>query len=139
MPAVAGHVRSTTCRSATGRIARSCTRSRCTIPAGETLALVGPSGSGKTTLVGLIPRLWDVSAGTIRIDGIDIRSVTVASLREHIGLVAQEATLFGGTVRENILYGRLDATEAEMIAAAQAANAHDFISGPARRLRHGRR
>jgi subfamily B ATP-binding cassette protein MsbA len=98
------------------------------IPAGETLALVGPSGSGKTTLVGLLPRLWDVSSGTIRIDGIDIRGVTVASLREHIGLVAQEPTLFGGTIRENILYGRLDATEAEMIAAAQAANAHDFIS-----------
>ena len=93
------------------------------IPAGETLALVGPSGSGKTTLVGLLPRLWDVTSGTIRIDGIDIRGVTVASLREHIGLVAQEPTLFGGTIRENILYGRLDATEAEMIAAAQAANA----------------
>ena len=98
------------------------------IAAGETLALVGPSGSGKTTLTGLIPRLWDTTAGTIRIDDIDIREVTVASLRGRIGLVAQEATLFGGTIRENILYGRLDATEAEMIAAAQAANAHDFIS-----------
>ena len=99
-----------------------------TVPAGETLALVGPSGSGKTTLVGLIPRLWDVTAGTIRVDGIDIREVTVASLRGQIGLVAQEATLFGGTVRENILYGRLDATDEEMVAAAVAANAHDFIS-----------
>ena len=98
------------------------------IPAGETLALVGPSGSGKTTLVGLLPRLWDVTSGTIRIDGMDIRGVTVTSLREHIGLVAQEPTLFGGTIRENILYGRLDATEDEMIAAAKAANAHDFIS-----------
>ncbi len=99
-----------------------------TIPAGETLALVGPSGSGKTTLAGLIPRLWDVSAGVIRVDGADVRDVTVGSLRGAIGLVAQEATLFGGSIRENILYGRLDATEAEMIAAAQAANAHDFIS-----------
>ena len=99
-----------------------------TVPAGETLALVGPSGSGKTTLVGLIPRLWDVTTGTIRVDGIDIRDVTVDSLRGQIGLVAQEATLFGGTVRENILYGRLDATEDEMVAAAVAANAHDFIS-----------
>ncbi len=99
-----------------------------TVPAGETLALVGPSGSGKTTLVGLIPRLWDVTAGTIRVDGIDIRDVTVDSLRGQIGLVAQEATLFGGTVRENILYGRLDATDDEMVAAAVAANAHDFIS-----------
>ncbi len=98
------------------------------VPAGETLALVGPSGSGKTTLVGLIPRLWEVSSGTIRVDGVDIRDVTVASLRAQIGLVAQEATLFGGTVRENILYGRLDATESEMVEAAIAANAHDFIS-----------
>ena len=98
-----------------------------TVPAGETLALVGPSGSGKTTLVGLIPRLWEVSSGTIRVDGVDIRDVTVASLRAQIGLVAQEATLFGGTVRENILYGRLDATESEMVDAAIAANAHDFI------------
>ena len=108
------------------------------IPAGETLALVGPSGSGKTTLVGLIPRLWDVTSGTIRVDGTDIRSVTVDSLRGQIGLVAQEATLFGGTVRENILYGRLDASEAEMIAAAKVANAHDFISVAPRRLRHDR-
>ena len=98
------------------------------IGAGETLALVGPSGSGKTTLVGLIPRLWDVTDGTIRVDGTDIRDVTVTSLRERIGLVAQEATLFGGTVAENIRYGRLDATDAEVEAAARAANAHDFIS-----------
>ena len=98
-----------------------------TIPAGETLALVGPSGSGKTTLTGLIPRLWDVGDGSIRVDGIDIREVMVASLRDQIGLVAQEATLFGGTIRENILYGRLDATESELIVAAQAANAADFI------------
>jgi subfamily B ATP-binding cassette protein MsbA len=99
-----------------------------TVGAGETLALVGPSGSGKTTLTGLIPRLWDVTAGRIRVDGYDVREVTVTSLRGEIGLVAQEATLFGGTVRENILYGRLDATEAETIAAARAANAHDFIT-----------
>ena len=98
------------------------------IGAGESLALVGPSGSGKTTLVGLLPRLWDVDAGAVRIDGRDIRDVTVASLRARIGLVAQEATLFGGTIRENILYGRLEATEADMVAAARAANAHDFIS-----------
>jgi subfamily B ATP-binding cassette protein MsbA len=99
-----------------------------TIPAGETLALVGPSGSGKTTLVGLIPRLWDVASGAIRVDGTDIRDVTVASLRAQIGLVAQEATLFGGTIADNIRYGRLDATDEEMVAAARDANAHDFIS-----------
>jgi subfamily B ATP-binding cassette protein MsbA len=98
------------------------------VGAGEVLALVGPSGSGKTTLVGLIPRLWEVTSGAIRVDGRDIREVTVESLRARIGLVAQEATLFGGSIRENILYGRLDASEAEMIEAARAANAHDFIS-----------
>jgi subfamily B ATP-binding cassette protein MsbA len=95
---------------------------------GEIVALVGPSGGGKTTLVNLVPRLWDVTSGAVRIDGIDVRTVGVQSLREQIGLVPQEATLFGGTVRENILYGRLDATEEEMIAAARAANAHDFIA-----------
>ncbi len=119
---------STACRSATARTDWSSGTCRLAIPAGETLALVGPSGSGKTTLVGLIPRLWDVTSGAIRVDGVDIRAVTVASLRGQVGLVAQEATLFGGSVRENILYGRLDATEAEMVAAARAANAHDFIS-----------
>ncbi len=98
------------------------------IAAGEVIALVGPSGSGKTTLVGLLPRLWDVSAGRIRIDGHDIREVSTASLRSQIGLVPQEATLFGGTVRDNIRYGRLDATEEEIFEAARSANAHDFIT-----------
>ncbi len=98
------------------------------VPPGEVLALVGPSGSGKTTLVGLIPRLWDVMGGSIRVDGRDVRSVTVDSLRAQIGLVPQEATLFGGTIRENIRYGRLDATEEEIEAAARAANAHDFVT-----------
>jgi subfamily B ATP-binding cassette protein MsbA len=98
------------------------------VPPGEVLALVGPSGSGKTTLVALIPRLWDVVGGSIRVDGRDVRSVTTASLRGQIGLVPQEATLFGGTVRDNIRYGRLDADEAAIEAAARAANAHDFIT-----------
>ena len=106
------------------------------VPAGEVLALVGPSGSGKTTLVGLIPRLWDVTRGPIRVDGTDVRDVTTASLRAQIGLVPQEATLFGGTVRENIRYGRLDATEDEVVAAARAANAHDFITALEHGLRH---
>jgi subfamily B ATP-binding cassette protein MsbA len=97
------------------------------IPPGEVLAIVGPSGSGKTTLVGLLPRLWDVTSGAIRIDGRDVRDVTTASLRGQIGLVPQEATLFGGTVRDNIRYGRLDATEEEIVAAARSANAHDFV------------
>jgi subfamily B ATP-binding cassette protein MsbA len=98
------------------------------IEPGEVLALVGPSGSGKTTLVGLIPRLWDVDAGSILVDGQDVRGVTLASLRGRIGLVPQEATLFGGTVRDNIRYGRLDATDDEIRAAARAANADDFVS-----------
>jgi len=94
---------------------------------GEMIALVGPSGVGKTTLVNLLPRFYDLTAGAITIDGVDIRSVTLASLRRQIGLVPQETFLFGGTVRENIAYGRLEASEAEIVAAAQAANADEFI------------
>ena len=94
---------------------------------GEVLALVGPSGAGKTTLVNLIPRFYDPAQGRILVDGIDLRAVSVKSLREQIGIVPQDTLLFGGTVRENILYGKLGASEAELIASAQAANAHDFI------------
>jgi ATP-binding cassette, subfamily B, bacterial MsbA len=94
---------------------------------GEVLALVGPSGAGKTTLVNLIPRFFDPSAGHIRIDGQDLRGLKVQSLREQIGIVPQETLLFGSSVRENILYGRLDASEDEMIEAARSANAHEFI------------
>ncbi|GAB4582109.1 MAG: ABC transporter transmembrane domain-containing protein [Anaerolineales bacterium] len=95
---------------------------------GEMLALVGPSGAGKTTLVNLIARFYDPTQGRICIDGHDLRAIQLQSLRRQIGLVPQDTLLFGGTVRENILYGRLEATEAELIAAAQAANAHEFIS-----------
>ena len=94
---------------------------------GEVLALVGPSGAGKTTLVNLIPRFFDPTAGRILIDGQDLRSLEVKSLRSHIGIVPQETLLFGSTVRENILYGRLDATEEEMARAARSANADEFI------------
>ncbi|MBX3015105.1 MAG: ATP-binding cassette domain-containing protein [Caldilineaceae bacterium] len=97
------------------------------IQAGEIVALVGPSGAGKSTLFNLIPRFYDPTSGTVTIDGYDIRTVTQQSLREQIGLVPQETLLFGGTIRENIAYGRLAASEAEIIAAAEAANAHTFI------------
>ena len=97
------------------------------IKAGEIIALVGPSGAGKSTLFNLIPRFYDPDAGSILIDGRDIRGVTQSSLRHHIGIVPQETLLFGGTISENILYGKLDADEAELIAAAKSANAHDFI------------
>ena len=99
------------------------------IQAGEILALVGPSGAGKSTIFNLIPRFYDPTGGEIRLDGHDLRSVTQHSLREQIGIVPQETILFGGTIRENILYGRLDATGEEMIEAAKAANAHEFIMG----------
>ncbi len=94
---------------------------------GEIVALVGPSGAGKSTLFNLIPRFYDPASGTVAIDGVDVRAVTQRSLRAQIGLVPQETMLFGGTIRENIAYGRLDADEAAIVAAARAANAHDFI------------
>ncbi len=95
---------------------------------GETIALVGPTGAGKSTIVNLLPRFYDVTRGSVLIDGHDIRDVTLESLRRQIGVVSQEAFLFNGTIRENILYGRLDASEQEMIAAAEAANCHEFIT-----------
>ena len=95
---------------------------------GEMIALVGPTGAGKSTVVNLLPAFYELSSGKITIDGIDVREVRLESLREQISIVSQEPFLFNGTVRENILYGRLDASEAEMIAAAKAANCHEFIS-----------
>ena len=97
------------------------------IAPGETVALVGPSGAGKTSLVSLLPRFWDVESGRVTLDGIDVRDLALASLRGAIGLVPQEPALFGGTIRENIAYGRLGATDAEIRAAAAAANAMEFI------------
>lgn len=94
---------------------------------GQMIALVGPSGSGKSTIANLIPRFYDVDSGTITIDGHDIRRVTADSLREQIGLVPQETMLFSTTVLENIRYGRLDASDEEVVAAAKAANAEEFI------------
>ena len=96
------------------------------IHAGETVAFVGPSGAGKTTICSLIPRFYDVNEGRILIDGIDIRQMTKQSLRSHIGIVQQDVFLFTGTLRENIAYGKLDATEEEIVEAAR--------KGPSRRV-----
>ena len=95
---------------------------------GEMIAFVGPSGAGKSTVASLLPRFYDVTDGSITIDGEDIRRVTLQSLREQVGIVPQETVLFNGSVYDNILYGRLDATKEEVEAAAKAANAHNFIT-----------
>jgi subfamily B ATP-binding cassette protein MsbA len=95
---------------------------------GEVLALVGPSGAGKSTLFNLIPRFYDPTAGRVCMDGHDLRTITLASLRAQIGLVPQETQLFSGTVRENLRYGKLDASDEELEAAARAANAEEFIA-----------
>ncbi|MCD8317168.1 MAG: ABC transporter ATP-binding protein/permease, partial [Eggerthellaceae bacterium] len=97
------------------------------IPAGQTIALVGPSGGGKTTTCSLLPRFYDPSSGTISIDGVNIKDLTIDSLREAIGIVQQDVYLFGGTVKENIAYGRPGATDEEIMEAAKRASIHDFI------------
>lgn len=98
-----------------------------TIKPGETIALVGPTGAGKTTIVNLISRFYDIDSGKILIDGYDLTEVSLESLRRQMGIMTQDNFIFHGTVRDNIMYGKLDATEEEMIAAAKAVNAHDFI------------
>ena len=97
------------------------------VPAGEYVALVGSSGAGKTTLCSLIPRFYDVTGGTIRVDGQDIRNIKLSDLRNHIGIVQQDVYLFAGTILENIRYGKPDASREEVIRAAKEANAHEFI------------
>ena len=98
-----------------------------TIEPGETIALVGPTGAGKTTIVNLISRFYDIDSGKIFIDGYDLTEVSLESLRRQMGIMTQDNFIFHGTVRDNIMYGKLDASEEEMIAAAKAVNAHDFI------------
>jgi ATP-binding cassette, subfamily B, bacterial MsbA len=99
-----------------------------TVTAGQMVAIVGRSGAGKTTLVNLLPRFYDVSAGAIFIDGVDLRHVTLASLRKQIGIVTQETVLFDDTIATNIAYGSPDASQGEIEAAARAAHAHEFIA-----------
>lgn len=98
------------------------------IKKGETIALVGPSGGGKTTLCNLIPRFYEIDKGSIKIDGIDIKKIALKDLRKNIGIVQQDVFLYGGTVKENIAYGNLDATDEEIINATKLANIHDFIT-----------
>jgi len=100
----------------------------CNIPAGKTIALVGPSGGGKTTLCHLIPRFYEISEGSISIDGIDVRKMTRSSLRNNVGIVQQDVFLFNGTIKENIAYGNFDASDEEIVDAAKKANIHEFIS-----------
>lgn len=97
------------------------------IKPGETIALVGPTGAGKTTIVNLISRFYDVQGGTVSIDGHDVKKVSIESLRRQMGIMTQDNFLFSGTIKENIRYGKLDATDEEIIHAAKAVNAHDFI------------
>ena len=96
---------------------------------GSSVAIVGPSGAGKSTIINLIPRLYDVTGGRIRLDGVDIRKLDLAFLRQHIGVVTQDTYLFNGTIRENLLYAKSDATQAEIEQACREANIHAFISG----------
>ena len=98
-----------------------------TLHSGDCIAIVGPSGSGKSTIVNLIPRLWDVTGGSVSFDGTDVRDLTLHSLRDEIGVVTQETYLFNGTIRDNLLYAKPDATEEEMVAACRQANIWDFI------------
>ena len=98
-----------------------------TAQAGKTIAIVGPSGAGKTTVANILPRFYDVTGGAVYIDGVDIRDVTLSSLREQIGMVPQDTMLFNTTIKDNILYGRLDATDEEIWEAVRAANAEEFI------------
>lgn len=99
------------------------------VDAGESIALVGPTGAGKTTIINLLSRFYDINSGEILVDGENIQGVTLRSLREQMGVMLQDTFIFSGTIIENIRYGKLDATEAEIIAAAKVVRAHDFISG----------
>ncbi len=94
---------------------------------GETIALVGPTGAGKSTIVNLISRFYDVQEGIVSVDGHDVKKVSIESLRRQMGIMTQDNFLFSGTIRDNIRYGKLDATDEQIIAAAKAVNAHDFI------------
>lgn len=98
------------------------------LKAGTSIGLVGKSGCGKSTLIALIQRFYDVENGTVKVDGMDIRMLDIGWYRSHMALVSQEPVLYSGTIRDNIVFGKIDATENEVVEAARAANAHEFIS-----------
>ncbi|WP_027891003.1 ABC transporter ATP-binding protein [Calidithermus chliarophilus] len=128
LSAVQGHVRFQNVRFGYGERGEVLRGVSLEAKPGQVVAVVGPSGAGKSTLVALIPRFYDVTGGGITIDGLDVREVSLRELRSHVGTVPQETLLFSGSIAENIGYGRPGAGEAEIVAAAKAANAHDFIS-----------
>ena len=97
------------------------------LKSGHSIAIVGPSGSGKSTIINLIPRLYDVGAGSVKFDGVDVRKLDLGYLRQNVGIVSQETYLFNGTIRENLLYAKPDATEEELIEACKKANIYDFV------------
>jgi ABC-type multidrug transport system fused ATPase/permease subunit len=127
LPRIEGHVRFDHVRFHYGRGEEVLHGIDLDVPAGTTVALVGHTGAGKSTIAKLLARFYDTSEGRITIDGIDLRDVTQASLRRQLGVVPQEGFLFAGTLRENVAFGKPDATDAEVRAAAQAVGAHDFI------------
>jgi len=127
LASVSGHVQFQNVTFSYGRDKSVLEEINLTVRPGEVVALVGPSGAGKTTIVNLIPRFYDPSEGYITVDGYDIKGVTLESLREQVGIVPQETVLFSGSIRDNIRYGKLDASDAEVEEAAKAANAHSFI------------
>lgn len=98
------------------------------VKAGQSVGLVGKSGCGKSTVIGLIQRFYDADKGTVKVDGVDIRELNLQWYRMHMALVSQEPVIFSGTVRDNIAFGKADASENEVVEAARAANAHEFIS-----------
>lgn len=98
------------------------------VKAGTSIGLVGRSGCGKSTVIGLIQRFYDVDSGSVKVDGIDIREINIQWYRRHTALVSQDPVIYSGSIRDNILLGKLDASENELIDAARAANAHEFIS-----------
>lgn len=128
LPLLSGEVEfESVCFQYDGEQAAALEEIRLQVQPNQLVALIGPTGSGKTSLVNLVPRFYDVSEGTVRVDGYDVRLVDLVSLRRQIGIVLQTSLLFSATVRENIAYGRPDASEEEVVAAAKAAQAHDFI------------